>query len=179
MSPGPASTLRPSTRNCTRPARTWKRSSWEGWRWLLGTWPPGERYRSQASVPCPFPGGPIMTMRSPLSGFSITCGASGRPRDIALDTASREATSLPSSTGTFACTTDGPGNVWLICVIGAARSPPRLLSPKSVLALIHGRGRTLVSRPVGSAFGLRKRAYIPSRSYSWRRTRKAAGGGCP
>ena len=146
----------------------------------MGTRPPGERYRSQASVPCPFPGGPVMTMRSPLSGFSITCGASGRPRDIALDTASREAASLPSSTGTFACTMDAPRDGlanacnWYRSII--ATSPLSKISAGLLSMVVEGLSSVV---RLAAAFGLRKRAYIPSRSYSWRRTRKAAGGGCP
>ena len=71
MSPGPAITRRLPTRNLIRPASTVKDSSCRGWAWLLGTRPPGARSSSHSST-LPSERGRIV-IRSPLSGFSMTC----------------------------------------------------------------------------------------------------------
>ena len=51
VSPGPAISRRPPTRNLICPASTVKHSSCSGWAWLLGTRPPGASTSSHSSTP--------------------------------------------------------------------------------------------------------------------------------
>src|SRR5450755_3740861 len=74
VSPGPAVTRRPPTRNFSCPSSTVKHSSCSGWAWLLGTRPPGASTSSQSSsVPPVSAAVARIVICSPLRGFSMTC----------------------------------------------------------------------------------------------------------